>query len=115
MVLLENEGDGTFSDATERAGVDYLTGEAVGWGTAFFDYDNDGWLDLYLAATGISPIPGKSGMNYAYPDMLYHNQGNGAFAPIDQNYLKNRAPDHGLQHGRLRPRRARGLRPDMVE
>ena len=91
MVLLENEGDGAFSDVTERAGVGYLTGEAVGWGTAFFDYDNDGWLDLYLAATGISPIFGKTGMHYAYHDMLYHNDRDGGFSPVDQKLFAETA------------------------
>ncbi len=103
MVLLENRGDGTFSNITEYAGVDYLTGEAVGWGTAFFDYDNDGWLDLYLASTGLSPVIrsdgknlespdmlyglapefGPSGMHFQYPDMLYHNQRDGTFEAIE--------------------------------
>ena len=39
---------------------------------------------LYLAATGISPIFGKAGMHFAYHDMLYHNQRDGGFAPVDQ-------------------------------
>ncbi len=82
MALLENRGDGRFGDVAERAGVAYHTGEAVGWGTSFFDYDNDGWLDLYLAATGISPIYGKAGMHYAYPDRLYHNQAGGGFRAV---------------------------------
>ena len=84
MVLLENAGAGRFIDVSARAGVDYRTGDAVGWGTAFFDYDNDGWLDLYLTATGISPIYGKAGMHYEYPDMLYHNERNGRFSPAPQ-------------------------------
>ena len=85
MVMLENQGDGSFVDVTEAAGVDYHTGEAVGWGTAFFDYDNDGWLDLYLAATGISPIYGKAGMHYDYPDQLYRNEGDGSFLALEQD------------------------------
>jgi hypothetical protein len=104
MVLLENLGDGSFTNSADYAGVAYRTGDAVGWGTAFFDYDNDGWLDLYLAATGLSapskistaqldnpdqryglpPEYGPSGMHYVYPDMLYHNQRNGSFRAIDQ-------------------------------
>ena len=83
MILLDNEGDVGFLDRTEAAGVDYLTGEAVGWGTAFFDYDNDGWLDLYLAATGISPVFGQAGMHFPYPDMLYHNRGDGTFTAVE--------------------------------
>ena len=84
MALLENRGDGRFDEAAERLGVAYHTGEAVGWGTSFLDYDNDGWLDLYLAATGISPVYGKAGMHYAYPDMLWQNLRGGGFRAMPQ-------------------------------
>lgn len=83
MVLLQNQGDGTYLDMTRVAGVDYLTRYSVGWGTAFFDYDNDGWLDLYLASTGLSPVYGIAGMHYEYPDMLYHNNRDGTFTSVD--------------------------------
>ncbi len=108
MVLLENLGDGKFKNSTDYAGVAYRTGGAVGWGTAFFDYDNDGWLDLFLAATGVSAVASKSGdqlenlehpdqlyglrpeyatggMHFRYPDMLYHNQRDGGFRAIEQS------------------------------
>jgi len=111
MVLLENLGDGSFSDSADYAGVAYRTGAAVGWGTAFFDYDNDGWLDLYLAATGTAAVASKSGaqlenpdqlygmpaeygsggMHFIYPDMLYHNQRNGSFRAIDQSLFNDRS------------------------
>ena len=51
MSLLQNVG-GRFRHATEAAGVGGGGGNIVGWGTAFFDFDNDGWLDLFLAASG---------------------------------------------------------------
>lgn len=57
----------------------------MGWGTAFFDFDNDGWLDLDLASTGISPIYGKAGMHFQYPDMLYYNNGDGTFTLLEQD------------------------------
>ena len=44
-VLLLNQGDGTFVEAQEKAGVGVF---ASGWGTLFFDYDNDGDEDLYV-------------------------------------------------------------------
>jgi enediyne biosynthesis protein E4 len=97
MVLLQNQGDGTFENLTEFAGVDYSTDEAVGWGTAFFDFDNDGWLDLYLASTGISPIYGKAGMHFQYPDMLYHNNGDRTFTPLEQNvFMDETYPTMGM-------------------
>ncbi len=109
MVLLENTGDGAFNNSTDYAGVAYRTGAAVGWGAAFFDYDNDGWLDLFLASTGTTAVSGKSGdqlenpdqlyslpaqygsggMHFVYPDMLYHNQRNGSFRAIDQSLFSN--------------------------
>ena len=109
MVLLENLGDGTFDNSTDYAGVAYRTGSAVGWGTAFFDYDNDGWLDLFLASTGISAeantegvdlenpdslygLPKKfatGGMHFSYPDMLYHNQRDGSFRAMDQSLFSD--------------------------
>ena len=83
MVLLDNRGDGTFVDATETVNVGYETGLTVGWGTAFFDYDNDGWLDLYQTATGISPVYGATGMLFRFPDQLYKNQNGSTFTPVE--------------------------------
>ncbi|MFT5051398.1 MAG: hypothetical protein ACI8QZ_002814 [Chlamydiales bacterium] len=52
-VLLLNQGDKTFVDATQMAGVgSYLTG----WGTIFLDYDNDADLDLYVCNDGPNRI-----------------------------------------------------------
>ncbi len=57
-LLYANNGDGTFSDATERAGVGDL---GYGYGTAWGDYDNDGDLDLYV-------------VNHDQANILYQNQ-----------------------------------------
>ena len=55
-VLLHNNGDGTFTDVTKRAGV----ADPSGWGVsaAFFDYDRDGWLDLFVGNYLIYSIAG---------------------------------------------------------
>jgi len=47
MELLQNQGDGTFVETAVSAGVQ--TPDDIGWGALFFDYDHDGWRDLYLA------------------------------------------------------------------
>ncbi len=66
-VLYHNNGDGTFTDVTEKAGIYQPEGKNLSVGAA--DYDNDGWPDLFVANDGLN----------AY---LYHNQQNGTFNEI---------------------------------
>ena len=81
--LYRNNGDGTFDDATFRAGLGLHT-QYLGWGTMFFDFDNDGWPDLILVNGHVYPEVDKYhlGSNYAEPRILYHNNGNGTFTDI---------------------------------
>ena len=65
--LYRNNGDGTFSDVTERAGV---RGHSYGMGVATGDYDNDGHEDLYVT-------------NYG-GNILYHNNGDGTFTDVTE-------------------------------
>jgi hypothetical protein len=92
MVLLRNLGDGTFRGSAPLAGVTINPpGEAAGWGTAFFDYDNDGWPDLYLAATGMPRLSGSfyggkapdlEDFRHPYPDTLFRNNADGTFSDV---------------------------------
>jgi Tfp pilus assembly protein PilF len=94
-ILYRNRGDGTFEDVTERAGLisDGRWSIAAGW----FDYDNDGLLDLFLVRyCAWDPInepycgEPKSGFRaYCHPNhydplpnALYHNEGNGRFRDV---------------------------------
>ncbi len=52
--LWRNEGDGTFTDVSRETGT-HATG--WGWGGKFLDYDNDGWLDLYVVNGWVSAGP----------------------------------------------------------
>ena len=64
--LFRNRGDGTFEDVAKRAGVDRVSfAKGATWG----DYDNDGFVDLYVS-------------NYGEPNFLYHNQGDGTFEEV---------------------------------
>lgn len=77
--LLLHNGGGTFSDATAAAGLieDLVPGTSkkrVTWGTIFFDYDLDGFLDLCVAAGSLTPIGVD---NDPQPNLLYRNDGNG--------------------------------------
>jgi hypothetical protein len=78
--LYRNLGDGTFSDATRRAGLARQT-RYVKWGTAFVDIDNDGWKDLFVAAGHVYPFVEKYGLGeeFRQPRQLYWNRGDGQF------------------------------------
>lgn len=80
-VLYHNDGKGMFSDVSFQAGVGEATISYLGWGTFFFDYDNDGQKDLLAANGHVYPeIEGKLGREtYREPLLLFHNSGNGKF------------------------------------
>ena len=66
--LYRNNGDGTFTNATSQAKVDDGTST---WAAVWGDYDNDGFLDLFIARSGTSELgPGNA-------NILYHNNGDG--------------------------------------
>lgn len=84
-VLLRNNGDGTFSDRAGDAGVGRgrigtPEGNSVGWGTAFFDYDNDGDQDLYLAAGHLDTDRDTNPVQQ--PNALFRNEGDGTFTDL---------------------------------
>jgi len=65
--LYRNNGDGTFTDVTEKAGV---AGSGFGQGVAVGDYDRDGFPDIYVTQYGRS--------------ILYHNNGDGTFSDVTE-------------------------------
>jgi hypothetical protein len=81
--LYRNNGDGTFNDSTFAAGLGLHT-QYLGWGTMFFDFDNDGWPDLLLVNGHVYPEVDKArlGSDYQEPRILYRNKGNGTFEDI---------------------------------
>ncbi len=86
MYLLQNQGDGTFDYVSDATGVaiNKTPDHAVGWGTSFLDFDNDGWLDLYVAATGFEQtFPAlEMSMLGPYADTLFRNNQDGTFADV---------------------------------
>ncbi|NKB71841.1 MAG: tetratricopeptide repeat protein [Candidatus Latescibacteria bacterium] len=75
--LYQNRGKGTFVDHTAQAGLSGIVRPYLGWGAAFIDFDNDGWLDLFAANGHIYPQVDQhpSGPRYAQPNLLYRNRG----------------------------------------
>ena len=84
--LYRNNGDGTFDDVTFPAGLGLHT-QYLGWGTMFFDFDNDGWPDLLLVNGHVYPEVDMQhlGSDYQEPRILYHNNGNGTFTDISSS------------------------------
>src|SRR5262249_62327936 len=83
--LYRNHGDGTFDDVTWPAGLGTNT-QYLGWGTVFFDFDNDGWPDLLQVNGHVYPEVDrhKLGSEYREPRLLYHNLGDGKFPDISK-------------------------------
>jgi len=82
--LYHNDGEGTFSfrtfDAKLGSNLRYL-----GWGGGFFDYDNDGWPDIFVANGHVYPEPENHNhpeSPYRQRNLLYHNAGDGTFDDV---------------------------------
>jgi hypothetical protein len=73
--LYRNDGGGTFSDVTYAAGLAGPTTPFLSWGTGFLDYDNDGWLDLFIASGHVYPEVDKQdwGTTWAERPQLFRN------------------------------------------
>ena len=81
--LYRNNGNGTFDDVTFAAGLGLHT-QYLGWGTMFFDFDNDGWPDLLVVNGHVYPEVDKQhlGSNFQESKILYRNNGNGTFIDV---------------------------------
>ena len=105
-ILYHNNGDGTFTDVTRKAGVG-----AGGWSTSagFLDYDNDGHLDLFVTRyLDWTPEKSKTCGRVAEPmycppgefgsttSILYHNRGDGTFEDVSAASGISAKPGHGL-------------------
>ena len=87
FVLFHNNGDGTFSDVTEKSfpsGVDEIWYGSSSWG----DFDGDGNLDVYVAGyVDLTKNNGNEGLRFpmdfkGFPNYLFHNNGDGTFTDI---------------------------------
>ena len=74
--LFRHNGDGSFRDATNTAGIGGATLAFSGWSTRFFDYDNDGWKDIFVAQGHVMDTIEKTSPNLRYlqPPLLLRNE-----------------------------------------
>jgi hypothetical protein len=81
MTLYRNDGKMNFTDASFTSRIAPETTHYVGWGDAFLDLDNSGWLDLFLVNGHVYPQVDQiaGGPKYREPALLFLNERNGSF------------------------------------
>jgi len=82
--IWHNEGNGTFVEVSDAAGMTVPTYNVLSFGGGFLDFDNDGWLDLFIANGHVYPEVEQSAQKTAYKQInsLFHNEGNGKFVEV---------------------------------
>ena len=105
-LLYRNDGNWDFTDVSYKSGVALPSLPWVKWGTAFVDFDNDGWLDLMAVGGHVYPqvdsLP--SGGGYRQPKLLHLNQKDGTFCDASDTAgpaLKEHRVSRGLAVGDL--------------
>lgn len=76
--LYHDDGRGAFTDVSYKSNVAAVSLPFVGWGTKFIDYDNDGWVDLFVANGHVYPQL----KNYSQRNLFHKNNRNGTFTEI---------------------------------
>ncbi|HYP26095.1 MAG TPA: CRTAC1 family protein [Blastocatellia bacterium] len=81
-VLYRGQGPNMFSDVANASG--FMNQSYVSWGTKFFDYDNDGWIDLFVANGHVYPQVDKANLDAGYrqPKTLHRNNRDGTFTEV---------------------------------
>jgi hypothetical protein len=82
--LYVNQGFGVFRDLSMPSGLGPLSQAYTGWGTAWFDFDNDGWLDLLTVNGTIITVEGRANQAFPYDQtkLLFRNLRNGRFEDV---------------------------------
>jgi enediyne biosynthesis protein E4 len=84
--LYRNDGGMNFTDVSYPSGIARSTTPYVGWGDAFIDLNNSGWLDFILVNGHVYPQVGASGIGTVYrePKLVYANQHDGTFRDVSK-------------------------------
>ena len=92
--LYHNNGDDGFGDVSWHAGIGQPSHPYVGWGDGFFDMDNSGWLDIFVANGHVYPqvdtIAGAA--HYRQPMLLFRNKHDGTFEEVGDAAGFNEVP-----------------------
>jgi enediyne biosynthesis protein E4 len=91
--LFKNLGTGYFQDATYSSRLGALTSPRSGWGTGLFDFNNDGWKDLFTANSDVNDlIDLTSPTHYKQPNSIFANLGDGTFRDVSADAGLDSAP-----------------------
>ena len=84
--LYHNNGDGTFYDAVFQAGLGVNT-KYLGWGVGLFDFDNDGWADIFMSNGHVFPEVDTRRLHVTFKErkILYKNLGQGRFIDVSSS------------------------------
>jgi enediyne biosynthesis protein E4 len=87
LSLYHNEGNGLFVDEAPRSEVGRATLVTLGFGCFFFDYDNDGWPDIFIADGHIEDAieQVQKRVSYAEPPHVFRNLGGGKFQEVTRS------------------------------
>jgi hypothetical protein len=85
--LWKNDGKGFFDEVSDQAGITRATRDVLSFGGGFFDYDNDGWLDLFIANGHVYPEIEQASPDISYKQInsLFHNERNGKFLDVTKS------------------------------
>lgn len=101
--LYTNLGKLLFEDRTREAGLGMPGRRFTGFGTLFFDYDNDGWLDLFVTNGAVQLLPELIRKGDLFPldqpNQLFRNQGNGKFIEVTDRALEPLEVGRGAAFG----------------
>jgi hypothetical protein len=93
--LWHNDGKGNFDEVSDEAGITAPTHNVLSFGGGFMDYDNDGWVDLFIANGHVYPEVEQAspGTHYKQLNSLFHNEKNGKFVDVSsQTGMTEQAP-----------------------
>lgn len=83
--LFRNKGRGVFGDVSHDSGLGVLSRKFSGWGVGMYDFDNDGWKDVFTANSHVNDrVEAFEATEYKQPNSVFRNTGNGRFEDVSK-------------------------------